>query len=143
MVKPTPNPNICYDGIPECSKEDCALYDDKRFCELLGDRPSWVCIPAIQGMAKDLERMQTILSGRRRRMKHNFRGMLRKLNRQNGKRKEAIRRLQDGAIPRSYRKGQHRMRERIIAELKHQDRNIAADIARRVDVVRSSDDESD
>lgn len=42
-------PNWDPQGVPYCSERDCTHYDGKR-CELMGQRPSRVCEPAVQAL---------------------------------------------------------------------------------------------
>jgi hypothetical protein len=42
-------------GVPYCREDGCAHYDGKR-CELLGQRPGAICVPAVSGMAATLDR---------------------------------------------------------------------------------------
>jgi hypothetical protein len=50
-VEPTPSWDS--DGVPECLHEtrQCRNFDGKR-CDILGERPDWICRPMVRRMAE-------------------------------------------------------------------------------------------
>lgn len=47
-IRPSVDPD---DGVPDCTQGECPQYDGKR-CRIMGRRPSSICRPAVERLAR-------------------------------------------------------------------------------------------
>jgi len=63
-----PYPDRSGDGVPYCTYEKCPQYDGKR-CDLMGQRPSWICEPAVQDLVKENKKLKRTLKSLEQKIK--------------------------------------------------------------------------